>query len=440
VNEVVDGRPPPVPLLEPRGGVPPVIETRQALAEAVEAMAAGRGPVAVDAERASGFRYGQRAYLVQIRREDVGTILIDPMGVPDLSELSAALADAEWVLHAASQDLPSLREVGLQPARIFDTELGARLAGFERVGLATMVELLLGRGLAKEHSAVDWSRRPLPEPWLRYAALDVEILVDLRDAVAAELDQQGKLEWAMEEFQAVLRAPGPVPRADPWRRTSGMHRVRSRRQLAVVRALWEARDRLARQRDSAPGRVLSDAAIVAAAMAMPATPTDLGKLQGWGGRSTRRLVAELFPIVSAAYQLTEADLPKQTGLGDGPPPANRWPDRDPEAAARLAAARAALTTIAAEHSLPVENLLTPELVRKLAWSPPSTSADDVGAFLAECGARKWQRDLTVTALAEAMAAVPAAPVVPPSVVPPSVVPPSVVAAAAVPANGDSPEQ
>jgi ribonuclease D len=405
VSEVVDGRPPPVPLLEPRGGVPPVISTRLALAEAVAAMAAGSGPVAVDAERASGFRYGQRAYLVQIRREDVGTILIDPMGVPDLSELSAVLADAEWVLHAASQDLPSLRETGLRPTRIFDTELGARLAGFERVGLGTMVEVLLGQALAKEHSAVDWSRRPLPEPWLRYAALDVEILVDLRDAVAEELARQGKLEWAMEEFQAVLDSPGPVPRADPWRRTSGMHRVRSRRQLAVVRELWEARDRLARQRDTAPGRVLPDSAIVAAATASPTTVEGLARLPGWGGRSTRRLAPELFPMITTALGLPETDLPRHSVPGDGPPPPNRWPERDPVAAARLGRARAELSRIAETHSLPTENLLSPDVVRRLSWSPPEPAdADSVAAYLRGAGARSWQVDLSAAALAEAMIA------------------------------------
>jgi ribonuclease D len=370
-------------------------------------MAAGTGPVAVDAERASGFRYGQRAYLVQVRREDVGTILIDPIGVPDLSELSAALSDAEWVLHAASQDLPSLRETGLRPARIFDTELGARLAGYERVGLATMVELLLGRALAKEHSAVDWSRRPLPEPWLRYAALDVEILVDLRDAVADELSRQGKLDWALEEFQSVLDAPGPVPRADPWRRTSGMHRVRSRRQLAVVRGLWEARDRIARQRDTAPGRVLPDSAIVAAATATPATIEGLARLPGWGGRSTRRLAPEMFPVITAALNLPETELPRHSVPGDGPPPPNRWPDRDPVAAARLARARAALIEIATAHSLPAENLLTPDVVRRLSWSPPDpATVETVVAFLRQAGARNWQVDLTSSALTEAMAAVP----------------------------------
>ncbi|HVS68228.1 MAG TPA: HRDC domain-containing protein, partial [Mycobacteriales bacterium] len=284
-------------LSEPRDGVPPVIDTLSELNLANAALAAGHGPVAVDAERASGYRYGQRAYLVQLRREGAGTVLIDPIPFGDLRPTAAAISDAEWIVHAASQDLPSLRELGLVPTELFDTELAARLAGYERVGLATMVELLLGFRLAKEHSAVDWSRRPLPEPWLRYAALDVEVLLDLRNALEAELHRQGKLEWAHEEFRAVLNASPPPPRTDPWRRTSGIHRLRNRRQLAVVRALWEERDRLARERDTAPGRVLSDASIVAAAQSSPETPDDLGKLAGWGGRSTRRLVPAMWPVL-----------------------------------------------------------------------------------------------------------------------------------------------
>ncbi len=144
----------------PSDGVPPVVTSPEGLAEVVAALAAGTGPVAVDAERASGHRYGQRAFLVQLRREGAGTALIDPAALPDLSALGAALEDAEWVLHAASQDLPCLAEVGLRPRTLFDTELGSRLAGLQRVGLAAVVEEFLGLGLAKEHSAVDWSTRP----------------------------------------------------------------------------------------------------------------------------------------------------------------------------------------------------------------------------------------------------------------------------------------
>lgn len=392
-----------VPLLEPRGGIPPVTESAEDLAEVVERFANGTGPVAVDAERASGYRYSQRAYLVQLRRGGAGTALIDPIACPDLSALSAALADAEWVLHAANQDLPCLSGVGMRPTRLFDTELGARIAGYERVGLGTMSEIVLGQQLAKEHSAADWSRRPLPEAWLRYAALDVEILVDLRDALEGELSRQGKLTWAEEEFAAILAAEPPPPRTDPWRRTSGIHRLRTRRQLAIVRALWHARDDLARQRDIAPGRLLPDSAIIAAASVGPASADALGRLPGWGGKATRRLVPAFWPVLEQAVAEPDEALPRPSLPGDGPPPASRWPDRDPLAAARLAAARAGLGAIAAQYGLPVENLLSPELVRRLTWTPPAeATAEAVAEVLRAGGARRWQVELTAETLAAAL--------------------------------------
>ncbi|MDQ2624641.1 MAG: HRDC domain-containing protein, partial [Actinomycetota bacterium] len=277
-----------VPLTEPADGVPAVIDTAEALAEAVVAFSSGTGPVASDAERASGYRYGQRTYLVQLRRAGAGTALIDPIAVPDLSSMSDALDGVEFVLHAASQDLPGFREQQLRPTAVFDTELGARILGLERVGLATVVSELLGLGLAKEHSAVDWSTRPLPPEWLRYAALDVEVLVDLRDVIADRLERAGKLSWALQEFEAVRTAPPPPPREDPWRRTSGMHAVRDARDLAVVRELWLARDESARRRDIAPGRVLPDRAIIAAAKAKPASVAELVALPEFSGKGTRR--------------------------------------------------------------------------------------------------------------------------------------------------------
>ena len=221
-----------IPLTEPADGIPPIVDTSEALARVVADFGAGTGPVAVDAERASGYRYGQHTFLVQLRREGAGTALIDPIALPDLSSLSDALVGVEWVLHAASQDLPGLSEQNLRPSRVFDTELGARLLGLERVGLAAVVAELLGLGLAKEHSAVDWSTRPLPEQWLRYAALDVEVLVELRTILAERLALAGKAEWAAQEFEAVRLMPPPAPRVDPWRRVSGLH---SRRQRPAAR-------------------------------------------------------------------------------------------------------------------------------------------------------------------------------------------------------------
>jgi ribonuclease D len=403
-------------LTEPAEGTPDVVETFEALREASDALAAGYGPIAVDTERASGYRYSQRAYLVQVRREGSGTVLVDPVALDDrIDPFIDALADTEWVLHAASQDLPCLAELGLHPARLFDTELAGRLAGFERVALGTLVELLLGYHLEKGHGAADWSRRPLPQDWLDYAALDVELLIPLRNALEEELASQGKLEWALEEFEALRTAPPPPPRAEPWRRTSGIHRVRSPRGLAAVRAVWEARDSLARQRDIAPGRVLPDSSIVQAAVAAPTTEEELLALPVFRGRAQRRIADVWLRALRTAAKLPKSELPDPSPPHDGPPPPNRWGDRDPAAAARLAAVRAALATIAEAHKLPVENLLQPDLVRRTCWRPPADlSPTSVAATLRDGGAREWQIGLTADALSHTLNGLQSLPVSPPA--------------------------
>ncbi|WP_241037293.1 HRDC domain-containing protein [Blastococcus litoris] len=402
-EDAAETSPPAEPLLAPRDGLPPVIETSTQLVEYAAALRGGSGPVAVDAERASGYRYGQKAYLVQMRRKGSGTGLIDPVPLPDLSVVQDAVADAEWVLHAANQDLPCLAEIGLVPSRVFDTELAARLAGLPRVGLGAVVESLLGYTLQKGHSAADWSTRPLPEEWLVYAALDVEVLVELRDALAAILEEQGKTDWARQEFEAILAAGPPAPRVDPWRRTSGVHGLRSRRQLGMLRSLWEARDDMARRRDVAPGRVLPDSAMVSAVQADPVNEGALLELPVFRGRANRRLVATWFGAIARGRSLPEADLPPHSRSGDGPPPVNRWADRDPAAATRLQAARAGLAELSEKHSVPVENIVSPDLVRRIMWSPPEDrDAAAVAGALRAGGAREWQVELTLPVLTEAV--------------------------------------
>ncbi|MEJ5868846.1 HRDC domain-containing protein [Pseudokineococcus sp. 5B2Z-1] len=404
-GDVPEDDAPALPVLtEPAEGVPEVVADGAGLADAAERLAAGTGPLAVDAERASGYRYGQRAFLVQLRRAGTGTLLVDPDALPDLSVLADAAGDAEWVLHAAGQDLPCLADVGMRPGGdLVDTELGARLAGFPRVGLAAVLQRLLGVDLAKEHSAVDWSTRPLPEPWLRYAALDVELLLPLRDALLAVLDEQGKLDWARQEFAAVRDAPPAPPRTDPWRRTSGLHAVRSRRQLAVVRELWEERERIAQRRDVSPGRVLPDRAVVAAATAMPTSPAALTAMPVFSGPANRRRAATWLEAVRRGQALPERDLPPTSTPSSGPPPPRSWKDKDPAAAARLAAARDVVAARSEELAVPVENLLQPDLLRRTCWEPPSP-LDEAGLrrALAAGGARPWQVDLLAPALAAAM--------------------------------------
>ncbi len=385
---------PVLPRLGLREHIRPVVDTEDELAKACAEIALGEGPIALDAERASGYRYSQRAYLVQIRREGAGTWMVDPTAFDDLHELGDAFGDAEWILHAATQDLPCLAEVGLRPHSLFDTELAGRLLNLPKVGLASLVEHYLSMSLAKEYSAADWSTRPLPDPWLEYAALDVEVLVELRDAVTADLDSAGKLDWARQDFDALLDFTGPPERRDPWRRTSGIHKIRSRRALAIVRELWTTRNELAANLDVTPGRILPDASIVALALGPPATVGALKSDRTMQRRGHRRYLDEWFAAIERGQALDETELPTSGQKTDGPPPARAWGDKDPVAAARLARVRESISEIATQKNLPAENLIAPTPVRALAWQPPTELSDSIVAqFLAEAGARPWQLDL-----------------------------------------------
>jgi ribonuclease D len=407
--------PEPTPLLHPADGIPDLSVTVGEIAAAAELLDRGRGPFGVDAERASGFRYSNRAYLIQIRRADAGTVLIDPVShgaepLMALRPVAEVLSKDEWILHSADQDLPCLGEVGMRPPALYDTELAGRLAGFDRVNLATMVQRLLGLGLAKGHGAADWSRRPLPAEWLNYAALDVELLIELRAAISGILAEQGKTDWAAQEFDYLrafkageaMKEVTPAARRDRWRRTSGIHRVRDRRGLAAVRELWATRDRIAQRRDIAPRRILPDSAIIDAAVADPKTVDDLVALPVFGGRNQRRSAAMWLAAVQAAWE--NRDPPDEAEPPNGPPPPARWSRRKPEAAARLEAARAGLAEVSQRVGVPAENLISPDLVRRLCWDW-EVAADPVEAveeFLRAGHARAWQRELVVTALATAV--------------------------------------
>jgi ribonuclease D len=396
----------PAPLLELRDGLPEIVDTDAGLLEACEALAAATGPVAIDAERASGYRYSNRAYLIQLRREGAGTWLVDPIGMTTLAPLQDALAGSEWILHAATQDLPCLREVGLTPTSLFDTELAGRLLGYPRVGLATLVETVLGQRMRKEHSAADWSTRPLPESWLEYAALDVEVLLELREHMVTELEKAGKAEWARQEFDHLLGFE-PAVRVDAWRRTSGVHRLRGRRALGAAKALWEARDAIAAERDVTPGRILPDSAIVVAATVMPTDRRALLSTQGFHGRGASRYASTWVEALQRVREMDEDELPTRAPRGDGPPHPRTWADRDPVADRRFKSARESMLNLAEEHQLPVENLLTPDFLRRLMWAPPATRepaelAEAVRAQLASYGARPWQAELVTGALVGAI--------------------------------------
>lgn len=406
------------PLLKPVGGTPPIISTDSALEIAVAKIIAGTGPIAIDAERASGYRYSQRAYLIQIKRKNGGLHLIDPIPFANsdvaralIEKLNGALSEIEWVIHASTQDLPCLREFGLAPKYLFDTELGGRLAGCERVGLGPLTEVLLHLTLAKEHSAVDWSYRPLHPEWLNYAALDVDVLLELKDAIERLLGEQGKLAWAKADFAAILAAPPTPPRKDPWRRTSGMHKVKNRRDLAIIRQLWFARDAVAKEIDLAPGKVLNDALIIEIALAKPKTVEELKSIPAISSRlrsdEQKSFIPNWFAAVERAQNLSEAELPESKSFTDAMPPVKVWRDKFPLPYARLTHARFAVANLSVELSIPTENLISPEIIRRIAWLSQS-DPDLIGNLarvserMVSFGARSWQAELTAALIANGL--------------------------------------
>jgi ribonuclease D len=371
---------------------PHVIDTPEGLSAAIAELAGGSGPFGVDAERSSGFRYSARAYLIQVSRRGGGTHLIDPIAFDGLADLGELLATDEWILHAATQDLACLAEVGLVPTKLFDTELGSRLAGLPRVGLGTVVAELLGLHLAKEHSAADWSTRPIPQEWIVYAALDVELLPDLRDALASVLEAAGKTEIAEQEFAHLLTWKPAEPKADPWRRLSGLQSLTSPRHLAVARELWIARDHFAESIDLGPGRTIPDRAIVAAASRLPNSRGALAAIKEFSGRYSRRELARWWDAIERG--LSTDDLPPMRVRGNGLSTPRNWKDRHPEAYARFVCVRESLSQIATSASIPIENLALPEMIRRICFEPPALfEPAAVATWLRDAGAREWQIEL-----------------------------------------------
>ena len=402
------------PLIAPRHGVPEVISNESDFEKLIAQLLNGSGPLAIDAERASGYRYSQRAYLIQIYRENGGLHLIDPIPLKESKlweKFNKEFSAYEWVIHASTQDLPCLIDVGLKPELLFDTELGARIAGCERVGLGPLAESLLELQLAKEHSAVDWSIRPLRPEWITYAALDVDILLDIRNAVENLLAEQNKLKWAKQDFASILKnyqnyVFTDEAKPERWRRTSGMHKVRDRLTMAIVRDLWFSRDELGREIDLAPGRVLGDEAIIELATKRPDNLEAVAKVIGRRTRLEAPPFNRWLNVLNLALKTPLDQQPELRVPSQSLPPIKIWKDRNPLGYARLTHARAALIELSAQIQIPTENLVTPELVRRICWQEPPTSNSEYEDFVIEqlnkTGARPWQIELVTPAISAAL--------------------------------------
>lgn len=379
--------------------------------ECLGALRSGSGPIAFDAERAHGHRYLPKAYLFQIRRQGAGTWLIDPIPFESqpaaLSQLVGVAPGELWLIHAASQDLPCMRDVGIYPDRLFDTELAARLLGEPAVGLQALLEAKVGISLRKAHSSANWSTRPLPESWLIYAALDVDYLIELYESLHRDLTRMRRLEWLEQECAAVLEQfhQPPPPPAEPWRKLSHITSLKTPLQLAVARELWCMRDSIAEKRDRPPSRIVSDEAIVELAMKArnDSWPTreDLFRIEGFKGRPAIRWSKNWIQAVQRAAQLPESHYPTKRPPSEGIPRPKHWGRSNPEAAQRWATVKPLIDDLACDIGIQPSLLAPPAPLQHVLWS----QANPTKAHLLTAGMRPWQAEFLAALLTEALARV-----------------------------------
>lgn len=376
------------------------VDTPEGFERAARALDAGRGPFAIDTERASAFRYDDRAFLVQIHRRSAGTFLFAPEGYR--TELSSVLApvvnESDWIVHAAPEDLPSLAELDLHPGRLFDTALAGRIAGYDKPNLGAMVLEFCGIELEKGHGRENWSTVPLPQDWLEYAAEDVIYLGDLADAQAELLEIQGKTDAAEQEFSHIVDEFADwEPSERTWRSLKGTSALHSARSRAVAQAVWNAREDEARRKDISPSMILPNKVIIAIAKELPAHPGQLARIHGFPQRrrgSTRRW----FTVLEKVYASDPTTWPKKQPNSGGAPGKSAWQRHHPESWDALQTMRSAITAVAADMNLSPEILLTPAILREAVWEltehdvPHQTHS--VAALLAELGARPWQIENT----------------------------------------------
>ncbi|MES5089059.1 HRDC domain-containing protein [Gardnerella vaginalis] len=449
-------------LKEPREGVPEVIDTLEAYKDYCSLLAAGSGPLAADAERASGFRYGHEDWLIQFKRKGAGIGLLDPIELTKLGadwhEFNEAVGDAPWIIHDSMQDLPGFFDIGLRPLALFDTEIAAKLLGRKRFGLSSVTEYYLGLTLAKEHSAADWSYRPLPRDWRNYAALDVELLIELEEVMRAELKKQGKLLWANQEFAHLLSkgAQKKAPHPNPWLRISHINvLMHDKIGLMIAKELWQKRDELARQYDIAPTLLLSDAAIIEAGKRKPSNSREFRSIRILNERVRihtgseqdkmferyapiqRKIKPNVWKVVieeainrAKSGEVAIIDYTQSSNDEDdcscsnessliaknvqdaqesqdvqesqaAPRSMKYWREHHPKRYERLQNVKQSLIKIAEDTHTPTEIIIKPQIIRNLCWQD-DVEHINVKEFLDEQGARMWQSDLIAESVTRAI--------------------------------------
>jgi ribonuclease D len=356
--------------------------------------------IALDCEAAGFHRYSDRLCLLQITTESA-TYILDPLAFDPADLLRETLQDPAIpvIMHGADFDLRLLdRDLGIRLHGLFDTQVAASLLGEQALGLQALLESRLGVSLSKKYQRADWAERPLTEGMLEYAAGDTHHLLRLADVLAGELDAAGRAAWAREECRALeasatARGADDAEPEDPVTRVKGARDL-SPREVTALREALEWRDRLARERDKAPFRVVGDQPLLEAVLHRPLDERELADIKGFSTALARGEGIELLHRFDRVAQLPDTELrpyprsPRRGGPGRPSPEAE-------ELAEKLKVAR---NRRAEELGLDRGTLLANAVVQAVAAERPAT----LEALGRVDGMRVWQLEAAGPALLEVL--------------------------------------
>ena len=340
---------------------------------------AGETLVAIDTESNSLYAYREQVCLIQLSTRS-GDFIIDPLTIDDLQPLAPMFADptVEKVFHAAEYDLMCMkRDFSFTFNNLFDTMVAARVCGQKMIGLGSLLHELVGMKIDKSHQRDDWGQRPLPAESLLYAQTDTHYLPMLRDHFLEILVRLDRIEEAYEAFRDVCRVP-PARREDfdpdgYWR--ISLPNNLSRREAAILREVYLARERLAQERDVPPFKIFSDKTLVALAQNAPLTFNDLRSIEGLSPAQMRRYGQILLDAVGI-------------GLRSKPPsPPAPEPSADPAVVERYTALREWRKSRALQRGVESDVIISKDALWTLAERAPN-SLDDMDGVP---GLGPWRR-------------------------------------------------
>jgi ribonuclease D len=323
------------------------------------------GIIAVDLEADSMFHYRERVCLVQMAAADL-VVVIDPLKVPDLSELKPLFQDPGLlkVFHGADYDVRSLyRDFGITIENLFDTQLASMYLGYTETSLEAVVAQRFGVVLDKKFQKKDWSRRPLPPEMVAYAASDARYLIPLAEELIDELQAKSRLSWVREGSRLLSQVRHQENHQALFLRFRGAGRL-TPLQLAALEELLQLRDTIARQKDRPLFKIMSNAALLKIATVLPTSIKDLAACRTLSPRQIDMYGPYLVAAVERALTMPLSEMPRY--------PRQRTPRLSPRIPRRVKVLREWRDQLAAELGLDSSLLLNKSLIREIAACKPRT--------------------------------------------------------------------